>query len=204
MMNIFLKRVIDILCGLLGCFILIPMIFVIWLAHIILKDSGPIFYTQDRVGKNGKIFKIYKFRSMVVHAEEKLNEYLRNNQDKKEEYIKYRKLKNDPRTTKVGEFIRKTSIDEFPQFINILKGEMSLIGPRPILLKEYEDNENMRKILTFTPGLTGYWATNGRNNTTFDERIQMELYYVNNVDLKMNLKILLKAIKIVIKREGAI
>lgn len=204
MIQQFLKRVIDILCGLLGCFLLVPLIFIIWLAHIISKDNGPIFYTQDRVGKNGKIFKIYKFSSMVVNAEEKLNEYLNSNPDKKEEYLKYRKLKNDPRITKVGEFIRKTSIDEFPQFINILKGEMSLIGPRPILLKEYEDNENIRKILTFTPGLTGYWATNGRNNTTFDERIQMELYYVDNVNLKMNLKILLKTIKIVIKRKGAI
>ena len=198
-----IKRVVDIVGGIVGAMFLIPLAIGIWIGNRICGDKGPLFYTQDRIGQNGKVFKMYKFRSMVVGAEEKLKELLEKDEAAKKEYSTYKKLKKDPRITKVGEFIRKTSIDEFPQFINILKGEMSLIGPRPMLLKEYEDNENIRKILTFTPGLTGYWATNGRNNTTFDERIQMELYYVDNVNLKMDLKILLNTIKVVIKRDGA-
>ena len=131
------KRIIDIIVGLVGVVLLIPTTIGIWIARKILKeDDGPIFYDQLRIGKNGKHFKLYKYRSMVIGADEKLKEYLDKNEEAKIEFEKNQKLRNDPRITKLGNFIRKTSIDEFPQFINILKGDMSLVGPRPIVDRE--------------------------------------------------------------------
>ena len=131
-----LKRFVDMLGGICGLIVLIPLTIGIYLANLIAGDRGPVFYTQERYGKNGKIFKMYKYRSMVVGADEKLEKYLEENEDAREEYKKYKTLKNDPRITKVGHFIRKTSLDEFPQLINVLKGEMSLVGPRPYLPRE--------------------------------------------------------------------
>ena len=136
----FIKRIIDIIGGLVGIVLLIPITIVLYLISIFSKENkGPIFYEQLRVGKNGKEFRIYKFRSMVMHADEKLWEYLNSNPEAKEEYKKYKKLREDPRITKTGKFLRKTSLDEFPQFINVLKGDMSLVGPRPYLYREKED-----------------------------------------------------------------
>lgn len=153
-----IKRFIDILGGVAGVMLLLPMIIGIWIANKIVKDDGPIFYTQDRIGKDGKIFKMYKFRSMVVGADEILEKYLEENEEARKEYKEYKKLKHDPRITKVGSFIRKTSIDEFPQFINVLKGDMSLVGPRPYLPKEKEEiNGFFRYITCCKPGVTGLW-----------------------------------------------
>lgn len=156
------KRTMDIIGSIIGIAFLIPLTVIIFIANILSGDNGPIFYTQERIGKNGKLFKMYKYRSMVVGADEKLRKYLEENKEAKEEYKKYKKLKRDPRITKVGKIIRKTSIDEFPQFINVLKGEMSLVGPRPYLLREKEDMEEScySEIISIKPGVTGYWQVN--------------------------------------------
>lgn len=141
---------------------------------------------------------------MCVDADKKLKEYLANNDEARKEFEENQKLKNDPRITKIGDFLRKTSIDELPQLINVLKGEMSLIGPRPIVDGEIEKyGTNKDKFLSVKPGLTGYWAANGRNNITYSERIKMELYYVDNMSFGLDLNIFLKTIVSVIKKEGA-
>lgn len=199
------KRIIDILGGFVGVILLIPVTIGVYIARKILKeDDGPLFYEQLRYGKDGKKFRIYKFRSMCVDADKKLKEYLANNDEARKEFEENQKLKNDPRITKIGDFLRKTSIDELPQLINVLKGEMSLIGPRPIVDGEIEKyGTNKDKFLSVKPGLTGYWAANGRNNITYSERIKMELYYVDNMSFGLDLKIFFKTIVSVIKKEGA-
>lgn len=201
-----IKRIIDIIAGLVGTVLLIPITIGIWLARKVLKeDDGPIFYEQLRIGKNGKVFRMYKYRSMVIGADEKLRTYLEENEEAREEYSKYKKLKNDPRVTKVGNFIRKTSIDEFPQFINVLKGEMTLVGPRPYLPREKEDMGDYYKcIIQCKPGITGYWQTTGRSDVTFDDRLKMDYDYYKNNNLKIDIKILGKTILNVVKKEGAI
>ena len=152
------KRVVDICGGLIGTIVLIPLTIIIYIVRIVLHENdGPIFYDQLRIGKNGKVFKMYKYRSMVIGADEKLFKYLEENEEARLEYKKYKKLKNDPRITKVGKFIRKTSLDEFPQFINVLIGDMSLVGPRPYLPREKEDmGEYYDYIIKTRPGITGY------------------------------------------------
>ena len=200
-----LKRVIDIIAGIFGIIALLPLTLIIYIANLICKDKGPVFYTQERYGKNGKIFKLYKYRSMVVGADEKLKEYLSENEEARKEYKEYKKLKDDPRITKVGKFIRKTSLDEFPQFINVLKGDMSLVGPRPYLPREREDiNGFFNYITSVKPGITGLWQVNGRSDTTFTERLTLDMSYYYKHNLKMDLKILGKTVKDVVKKEGAI
>lgn len=199
------KRAVDIIGGLVGVMLLLPITLAIAIARIITKENdGPIFYEQLRIGKNGKQFRIYKYRSMVVNADQKLEEYLNQNEEAKKEYQKYKKLKEDPRITKVGNVIRKFSIDEFPQFINVLKGQMSLVGPRPYLPREQEDmKETYNTIITVKPGLTGYWQVNGRNNIDFEERTQMDVEYIHNRSLIGDFKIVLKTVFKVFKKEGA-
>ena len=131
-----IKRIIDIVFGIIGMILLIPITLVIWCANLFAKDNGPVFFVQERIGKDGKLYKLYKYRSMVVNADEKLVKYLMENDEANEEYKKYKKLKYDPRITPIGSFIRKTSIDEFPQFLNVLIGHMSIVGPRPYLPRE--------------------------------------------------------------------
>lgn len=156
--TLFIKRCIDICGGLVGVILLLPITFVVKVANILNKDNGPVFYTQDRIGKNGKLFKIYKYRTMVQDADKKLFEYLQQNEEARIEYKKNKKLKDDPRITKFGEFLRKTSIDELPQLINVLKGDMSIVGPRPYLPREQEDMGNYyNKIIETKPGITGLW-----------------------------------------------
>lgn len=201
-----IKRIIDIVGGLLGIILLIPITICIYIVKKILKeDDGPIFYDQLRIGKNGKHFKLYKYRSMVIGADEILEEYLAENEEARIEFEENQKLKNDPRITKLGKFIRKTSLDEFPQFINILKGDMSLVGPRPIVDREVElFGDKMKIVHSVRPGLTGYWAANGRSDTTYEQRVEMEAYYAENFSLLLDIKIILKTIKAVFKKEGAI
>ena len=200
-----LKRMLDIFGGICGVVMLIPLTIGVWIANKLSKDNGPIFYTQERIGQNGKIFKMYKYRSMVVGADEKLKEYLENNVGAREEYKKFKKLKNDPRVTKIGKFIRKTSLDEFPQFINVLKGEMSLVGPRPYLPREKEEINGFFKYITACkPGITGLWQTRGRSNTTFTDRLTMDMEYYYNHELKMDIKLIYKTVRNVVKKEGAI
>ena len=200
-----LKRLIDILGGIVGTIVLIPLTIGIAIANLICKDNGPIFYSQYRIGKNGKLFKMYKYRSMVVGADEKLKKYLEENEEARKEYKKYKKLKHDQRVTKVGEFIRKTSLDEFPQFINVLKGDMSLVGPRPYLEREKEDmNGYYKYITTCKPGLTGLWQISGRSDVDFATRIDLDMQYYYNHSLKGDIKILFKTAMKLVKREGAL
>ena len=200
-----LKRFIDIIGSLVGIICLVPLTIIIWIANLIMKDNGPVFYTQERIGKNGRIFKMYKYRSMVVGADEKLKEYLEKNEEARKEYAEYKKLKNDPRITKIGAFLRKTSLDEFPQFINILRGEMSLVGPRPYLPREKEEiNGFFNYIMSCKPGLTGFWQVNGRSDVTFTDRLDMDMRYYYNHNLKMDIKILKDTFVNVVKKEGAI
>ena len=199
------KRGIDIIGGLCGILLLVPLTIGIWIANKISKEEGPVFYTQDRIGKNGKIFKMYKYRSMVVGADEKLEKYLEENEEARKEFKEYKKLKDDPRITKIGKFIRKTSLDEFPQFINVLKGDMSLVGPRPYLPREKEDINGFFKYITSCkPGITGLWQTSGRSDTTFTERLTLDMDYYYKHTLKRDIKILYKTVENVIKKEGAI
>ena len=201
----FLKRTIDIIGGLVGTILLVPITLCVWIARKILKeDDGPLFYEHLRYGKNGKKFRIYKFRSMCIDADKKLKKYLEQNEEAKREFEENHKLKDDPRITKLGKFLRKTSIDELPQFINVLKGNMSLIGPRPIVDGEIEKyGENKNKFLSVKPGLTGYWAATGRSDITYDERMKKELYYVDNISFKLDVQIFFRTIISVIKKEGA-
>lgn len=199
------KRLIDVLGGLVGCVLLIPITVAVYIARKVLKeDDGPLFYEHLRYGKDGKKFRIYKFRSMCIDADKKLKEYLEQNEEARIEFEENHKLKDDPRITKLGDFLRKTSLDELPQMINILKGEMSFIGPRPIVDDEIEKyGKNKNKFLSVKPGLTGYWAANGRSDVTYAERINLELYYVDNMSLWLDIKIFFKTIYSVLKREGA-
>ena len=200
------KRVIDIIAGLVGTILLIPITIGVYIARKILKeDDGPIFYDQLRIGKNGKIFKMYKYRSMVIGADDKLKEYLAENEEAREEYSKYKKLKKDPRITKLGKFLRKTSLDEFPQFINVLKGNMSLVGPRPYLQREKDDmGEYYKYIIQCKPGITGYWQIAGRSNVTFQDILDLDIEYYETNSLKNDIKILLKTFIKVFVKEGAI
>lgn len=200
-----IKRFIDIIGGLVGCVFLIPIAIGVKIANVITKDYGPIFLVQKRIGKNGKEFNFIKFRSMVLDADRILYEYLDQNEEARREFYKYRKLKNDPRITKVGHFIRNTSLDEVPQFFNVLKGDMSLVGPRPYMPREKEDMGDMINTITMMkPGITGLWQVSGRSETTFKERLEMDRDYYYNWSLKEDIKLIFKTIKNCILRKGAI
>lgn len=199
------KRTFDIIGGLVGIIFLLPLTVIIYIANLVEGDNGPIFYTHERIGKNGKLFKMYKFRSMVVDADEKLFQYLEENEEARKEFKKYKKLKNDPRITKVGAFIRKTSIDEFPQFINVLKGDMSLVGPRPYLPREKADMKYYYPyIIKDKPGITGFWQVAGRSDVTFEDRLKMDFNYSRWKSFKLDVKLLLKTLGKVVRKEGAI
>lgn len=200
-----IKRICDIIAGIIGVIILIPLTIIVYILKIISNDNGPLFYDQLRVGKNGKVFKIYKFRSMVIGADEKLKKYLEENEEEAEYYKKYKKLKKDPRVTKVGNILRMTSLDEWPQFFNILIGQMSLVGPRPYLPREKEDIGEIayKEIIKVKPGLTGPWQIAGRSNLEFKDRVMLDLEYIPKASVLTDIKIALKTIKKVIKREGA-
>lgn len=200
-----IKRTIDIIGALVGCIALIPLTICIWIANAIAKDNGPVFYVQKRIGKNGKTFKMYKYRSMVVNADKKLRRHLLDNPEANEEFLKYRKLKDDPRITPVGKFIRKTSLDEFPQFINVLKGDMSLVGPRPYLPREKRAMKKAYKeIIKVKPGLTGPWQVNGRSEISLEERMKMDIEYVENCSLKNDINYFLRTFTKLFQKEGAI
>lgn len=201
----FIKRIIDIIGGLVGIVLLIPITIVLYLISIFSKENkGPIFYEQLRVGKNGKYFRIYKFRTMIIGADKILKKYLEENEKAKIEFEKNQKLEYDPRITKLGKILRKTSLDEFPQFINVLKGDMSLIGPRPLVEGELDAHNGNHKLYeSVKPGITGYWGVNGRSNTTYEERLELEYYYAKNFSFWLDTKIFFKTIISIVKREGA-
>ena len=197
----YIKRIIDVVLASIALVVLSPIFLIIALA-IKLESKGPVFFKHTRIGKDGKIIKLYKFRSMVTNAEELIKAFT---PEQMKEYKENYKLTNDPRITKVGKFLRKTSLDELPQLLNIIKGDLTIIGPRPVIAEELKKyGTNTEKFLSVTTGLTGYWAANGRSCTTYEQRMQMELYYIDNLSLKMDVKVFFKTIEAVIKREGAI
>ncbi len=197
------KRAADIVLSGIGLILVAPILLIV--AVLIKLDSkGPVFLDQKRIGKDGKMFRIYKFRSMVDHAEDVLMELMENDPAIKEEYTTKKKLENDPRVTKIGKFIRKTSIDELPQLINIFLGDMSLVGPRPYLAMEIEDmGLTYFTIIKMTPGLTGPWQVAGRSNIGFRERCAIDCRYYKDRSLKDDFKIILKTFKVVLGRKGA-
>lgn len=196
---LFVKRVFDFIISSILLIVLSPLFLVIILA-IKLDSKGKAIYTQTRIGQNGKTFKLYKFRSMIVDADKVLFELLDKNPDMKMEYDIHKKLKNDPRITKVGKLIRKLSIDELPQLFNVFNGEMSLIGNRPYLEREIKDmGKYYDEIVKTKPGITGYWQVNGRSKTTFKSRCKMEADYSKRASLKLDMQIFLKTFKVLIK-----
>lgn len=200
----FLKRILDIIGGIIGCILLIPTTIIIKIISIINKDYDSIFFTQDRIGKNGKIIKIYKFRSMIPNAEKVLEELMEKDPKIKEEYLKNKKLEKDPRITKIGWIIRKYSIDEFPQLINVLIGNMTLVGPRPYLLREKIDmGKYYDYVITCKPGITGLWQVSGRSDISFKNRLKLDEKYASEKSIKLDIKILLKTFKAVLGKKGA-
>lgn len=203
-MYFFTKRLFDIFVGLIGLIVLIPLIIIIKLVSICNGDFNSIFFAQNRIGKDGKEFKFYKFRSMVPNADEVLFKMLEEDKEVAKDYKINKKLKDDPRITKIGKILRRTSIDELPQLLNVLKGDMSLIGNRPYLPREKEDmGEYFDDIVKTKPGITGYWQVSGRENVTFENRLKLESYYSNNYSIGLDIKIFFKTFKAVFGGHGA-
>ena len=206
-MNLFgqiFKRFIDILFGIAGCLLLIPLTIYVKVVNVKNGDKGPIFFTQDRIGKDGKLFKIYKYRTMVLGADKILEKLMAEDPAIREEYTINKKLENDPRITKAGKFLREKSLDEFPQFINVIKGEMSVVGPRPYLPREKKDmGENYKYIVAMKPGLSGMWQTHGRSDVNFEERTILDNYYSHNWNVWLDLTIIYRTISIVLHGRGA-
>ncbi|WP_275580786.1 sugar transferase [Aquibacillus albus] len=200
---LFVKRTMDIFVAMLALFLTFPVFLIVSVFYMFGDSKGPLLFKQQRYGKNGQLFNIYKFRSMVVNADEKLKKnqvlyqkYLDNNYKLEPE--------EDPRITKLGRFLRKTSLDELPQLINVLKGDMSLVGPRPIVeeeLKEY--GSRSYEFLSAKPGVTGYWQVSGRSEVGYPERVDLELYYVYNQSFYLDVKILVQTFLVVFLRKGA-
>ena len=202
---LFIKRIFDLICSIVGIIFLIPLTIIVKLCYILTGDFSSIFYTQKRIGQHGKIFTLYKYRTMVLNADDIIEKWLEENPDIRKEYLKNRKLKNDPRITKIGRLLRIASLDEFPQFVNVLKSEMSLIGNRPYMLREKKDmGKYYEDIVKTKPGITGLWQVSGRNVTTFKKRLQLEQKYSKTCSIKLDLKILLKTFVTVLKRDGAL
>ena len=199
-----IKRLFDIIGSLIGLVFLLPIALIVKICYMCNGDFKSVFFNQKRIGKHGKEFKFFKFRTMVKNADEVLFKMLEENEELREEYRINKKLKDDPRITKVGKVLRKTSVDELPQLINVFLGQMSIIGNRPYLPREKEDmGEYFDDILKTKPGLTGYWQVSGRSNCTFEERLKLEKYYSEHFGLMMDIKIFFKTFYVVLLRKGA-
>jgi Undecaprenyl-phosphate galactose phosphotransferase WbaP len=203
-LNIIFKKLFDVVVSIL----LLPVFFLlIAVIAIFLKlDSpGPIIFSQERIGKNGRTFRCFKFRTMYADAGERLKGLLEGDSAAKEEYGKFWKLRNDPRVTRVGRFLRATSLDEVPQILNVIRGDMSLVGPRPVTREEIDKyyGESAGLCLSVLPGMTGLWQVSGRSNTSYDYRIALDTWYVRNWNLWLDIVILLKTVGVVLKKEGA-
>ena len=200
---LFIKRTFDIICSLIGFIFLIPITWIVKICYVLTGDFKSVFYVQKRIGKNGKIFYLYKFRSMVPNAGEILKELLKDPKYKKE-WDENQKFENDPRITKIGKILRKTSLDEIPQFVNVLFGEMSLIGPRPLVPGELDAHDGNHEIYEkVRPGITGWWGCSGRSDTDYEERLKLEYYYVEHQSLKLDIKCIFKTIGAVLFGKGA-
>lgn len=199
------KRIMDIVIGMVGVLLLIPVSMFVCILKIVMKDKGPIFFVQQRIGKNGKIFKMIKYRTMILNAEEVLNKMLEEDDDIRREYDAYKKIKHDPRMTKLGGFLRRTSLDEFPQFLNVLLGNMSMVGPRPYLPAEQKNMGNYYyTIIKCKPGITGLWQVSGRNNCSFCKRLEIDMEYYERRNFILDIGIFLKTVIKVVKSEGAL
>ena len=194
------KRMIDVVLSLFGLVLISP--FVVIIAILIKIDSkGPVFFKHHRIGKNGKPFSMYKFRTMKDGAEAMINDFT---PEQLEEWSENFKLKDDPRITRIGKFLRKTSLDELPQLINILRGDMSIVGPRPVIEVELEEYGNDKdEFLSIRPGLTGWWASNGRSEISYPERCSYELYYVRNESFWLDVKVMFLSVISVFLHKGA-
>lgn len=197
------KRFCDIVFGIIGCIMMLPIMLFVKLSYVATGDKAPILYAQQRIGKDGKKIKMYKFRSMVSNAEEILTEMLKD-EIYRVEWERDQKFLDDPRITKVGKFLRRASIDEVPQFINVLKGELSLVGPRPLVEGELEAHGGLKLYNKVKPGITGWWACNGRSNISYRERLEMEYHYVRNCSLDMDILVLIRTVIGVVKKVGAV
>ena len=196
-----IKRLFDFFVSLVLSIVTLPF-FVFIAVAIKIDSSGPVFFVHNRVGKNGKRLPLLKFRTMVDGAENMIKDFT---PEQRKEWEENYKLENDPRVTKIGKFLRKTSIDELPQLYNILIGQLSFVGPRPVTKEEIEKyGINKTVVLSVTPGLTGWWACNGRSNIDYDERMELELYYVEHASIILDVKILFKTFGVVLTHEGAV
>jgi len=198
-----LKRGFDLVCSVVGLIAVFPVMAIIAVL-VYIDDPGRVLFAHQRVGQNGRMFPCYKFRSMVKDAGARLEHYLAENPEAREEWERDFKLKDDPRITRIGHFLRRTSLDELPQIINVIRGEMSLVGPRPIVEKEIEKyGDLIADYYLVPPGITGLWQVSGRSDTTYDERVQMDSWYVRNWSIWLDFVYLIKTVQVVFKREGA-
>lgn len=200
----FVKRLFDILMSIIGIIVMIPIALLVKISYMLTGDFNSIFYRQKRIGKNGEEFNFYKFRSMIPNADEVLKELLKKDKKLAKEYKINKKLEHDPRVTKMGAILRKTSLDELPQVLCILVADMSVVGNRPYLPREKEDmGIYYNDIVKTKPGLTGLWQVSGRSNTTFEERLKIEQEYSNTYGFKVDVKIFFKTFGAVFKHKGA-
>ena len=202
MVYLWIKRLIDILLGAVGVVLIAPLSAAVKLAYLLSGDKARIFYSQVRVGKDGEPIRILKYRTMVPDAEEQLKKLLEDENYRKE-WEENQKFANDPRITKVGRFLRRTSLDEFPQLINVLTGDMSLVGPRPLVDGELESHSGLKLYQRVKPGITGWWGCNGRSNIDYRERLELEYYYVKHCSLYLDLLCIFRTFLAVLKRDGA-
>ena len=194
----FFKRLFDIIVGLIGVIFLVPITIVVKIAYMCTGDFNSVFFTQERIGKGGKLFKIIKYRTMVMNAEKKLEEMMEKNPKIKAEYELNKKLKDDPRITKVGKVLRRFSIDEMPQFLNVLVGQMALVGNRPYLPREKREmGKHYEAIVKTRPGITGLWQVSGHNEVSFKGRVELEATYSVIMSPAVDLRIILQTFRAV-------
>lgn len=199
----YIKRLLDIILSLIGLIILIPICIVVKISFLCKGDKKSIFFKHMRIGKDGKPFMMYKFRSMVHNAEELLEELLKEERYRKQ-WADNQKIDNDPRITTIGAFLRKSSLDELPQLLNVLKGDMSIVGPRPLVEGELEEHGGSKLYWQEKPGLTGWWGSHGRSDVDYEQRLELEYYYIRNMSFKLDVICIFKTITAVLNHEGAV
>lgn len=198
-----IKRTFDICCALVGCIPLIPILLIVKIWYMATGDFSSMFYTQKRIGKNGKFIYMLKIRTMIPNADKEPLQKLLEDPKYKAEWDLNQKFENDPRITPAGKILRKTSLDELPQMLNVLKGDMSLIGPRPLIEGELDSHNGDHKLYeSIKPGITGWWACNGRSATTYEERLELEYYYVKHCSIALDIKCFFKTIGVVVLKKG--
>jgi undecaprenyl-phosphate galactose phosphotransferase len=197
------KRCFDLLASVAGLAAISPLLLLI-AAIVYINDPGPVIFAHRRVGRSGKMFDCYKFRTMAINSQALLDEYLAEHPAAQKEWLKDFKLKEDPRIIGVGNFLRKTSLDELPQLLNVVKGEMSLVGPRPIVKEEIgKYGAHIAEYCSLRPGITGCWQISGRNNVKYEERVRLDAWYARNRSFRLDMIILLKTVKVVLSGKGA-